>query len=88
MPMNQYHARYLEILFDRSRLDGHPSPMMLQRLESAITDREAAELYAEALLDNIDSRRYPSPQLLARAHRVITLLAVADRMEQQLARAA
>lgn len=88
MPINQHHDRYLGLLFERTGLDGHPSPMMLDRLERAITDRDDLETYLNALLDVIERSRYPSPQLLARASRLVAVLVVADVHERDLARAA
>lgn len=78
MPANRLHDRYIDLLFQRAGLDNHPSPMMLDRLERAITDREDLEAYIDALLHRIECERYPSPELLNRTFRAIRVLAIAD----------
>ena len=60
------HDRYVNVLLDSLKGVKYPSPTMLDRIESAITERETAREYVSTLLDLVEAERYPSPTLLDR----------------------
>lgn len=70
--------RYLEILMDQVRDCKYPSPTMMDRIESTVTDRESAEEYVHALVDLVAADRYPSLMLLDRVKGLIDALEAAD----------
>ena len=71
MPASDLRGRYVELLLGRFEETSFPSAPMMDRLEAAITDREAAERYVGALLDAIDESDFPSPQMLDRVNRLL-----------------
>ena len=76
MPTPDLRQAYLDILMEQVRSCRFPSPTMMDRLESTVRDRQAANDYVGALLDLLGEERYPSPQML---DRVAGLLDALDR---------
>ena len=58
--------RFLDIVIGQMRDCRYPSPTILDRIEGAVGDRQAAEKYVSDLLDRIGAERFPSPQMLDR----------------------
>lgn len=83
MPINRPHARYLNLLIERAANRRYPSHHMLQRIESAITDRATAEAYFDLVLSEQEKRRYPSHHMLERARQVMIGLALADEITRR-----
>jgi hypothetical protein len=89
VPHNYHHARYMQLLLDRTAGRRYPSHHMLERIEEVITDREAAEAYVEVILDEVEQERYPSHHMLERAKNIIVRMVAADeivRMEREYER--
>jgi hypothetical protein len=59
-----------------------PSTEMLNRLESAISDRETLERYAEMLVEKAGETRYPTTAFLKRIDGVLERLEREEREEQ------
>ncbi len=65
--------QYLETLLEKIEDTNHPSPMIMDRIEHALTDREAAERYLEVLLEKVGVR-FPSPDHLERIEMLLNRL--------------
>lgn len=57
-------SRYVDILLGQVRDCRYPSPTMMQRVERAVPDRDAAREYLAAVMDIVAAERFPSPRLL------------------------
>jgi hypothetical protein len=82
VPVNAAHERYLGLLLEHAGGERYPSHRVLERIESALTDRRSAERYADLLLSAAERQRYPSLRMIDRAARVVTKMAVADKLQQ------
>lgn len=66
--------RFFDIVMGQMSDCRYPSPTMLDRIESAVGDRQAAERYVSDLLERIGAERFPSPQMLDRISGLIDAL--------------
>lgn len=64
------------MLLERFSSVRYPSPTMMDRIESSITDRASAEDYVGRLLDTLEQDEYPSPVMLDRVNRLLGVLEV------------
>jgi hypothetical protein len=74
MPADQLRDRYVGLLLDRLTEARYPSAPMLDRIESAISDREMAEAYVNSLLEHMEQERFPSPTMMDRMTRLLSRL--------------
>lgn len=74
MSEDTLRRQYVELLMDQVRSNRFPSPTMLDRIESAVGDREAAERYVRRLIETLGGERFPSPGMLDRLAGLIDAL--------------
>jgi hypothetical protein len=74
MASSDLRRAYLDVLMEQVRSPRYPSVGMLDRIEMAVADREAAEEYVQALIENIAMDRYPSPTMLDRVRGLLDAL--------------
>lgn len=80
MGATQLRERIAKRFLDEIADSQFPSPAMLDRLESTLTDRETLEDYAESLVEKVEATRFPSTALLSRLDQVLARL---DQEEQR-----
>jgi anti-sigma factor ChrR (cupin superfamily) len=82
MMSDDLRSRSIQILLNQAATPQYPSVSMLDRIEAAVNDREAANEYVGLLLDMLEKEAYPSPMMLDRVMGLIeTLERSAPRQE-------
>lgn len=74
MANQKLRKRYERALIGRLDEGSFPSPSLLDRIESTVTDGESAEEYVGKLLERAEREKYPSPVLLDRINRLLAHL--------------